>query len=384
MKELQPHELARYSRHILLPGIGVDGQLKLKRARVLIVGAGGLGSPAALYLAAAGVGTLGLADFDRVEEHNLQRQIIHTTDAVGTLKTESAQKRLLELNPEIQVEMHNEGVTPENAVELFRQYDLVVDGSDNFGTRYLNNDAAFFARKPLIYGSIFRFEGQVSVFNPAAGGPCYRCLFPTPPAPGTVPNCAEAGVFGALCGVIGSLQSMEAIKAIVGVGDSLSGKLLVVDALSMEFRKIRIKPDAQCPLCGPRPRIQKIDATEYEVSCEAPPVDSSDDADVPLEIDVHETQRLLLSGGAVMIDVREPFEVAICRIPGTVTIPMRQIPAELETLPRDRHLLIQCHHGGRSMQVTHFLRQQGFRRVSNVGGGIDAWAREIDPAMQRY
>jgi sulfur-carrier protein adenylyltransferase/sulfurtransferase len=382
---LHAKQLARYSRHIRLPEVGVEGQAKLLQARVLVIGAGGLGSPVAFYLAAAGVGTLGIADFDLVEEHNLQRQILHTTAGIGTSKTASARDRLLALTPDLQIELHEDGITAANAEEIFSAYDLIVDGSDNFNTRYLNNDAAFFARRPLIYGSIFRFEGQVSVFHPAAGAPCYRCLFPTPPEPGTVPNCAEAGVFGALCGVIGSMQAMEAIKMILGTGHSLTGKLLVLDALTMDVRRIRVKRDPHCPLCGATPSIIKIDPATYEFTCQNdnPPTPMTEES-CPLEVDIHESRRLLEAGEATLVDVREPFEVDISRIPGSKTIPMGLIPKELKQLPKDSHLLIHCHHGGRSMQVTKYLRQHGFSRVSNVAGGIDAWAQRIDPSMQRY
>lgn len=380
-----PRQIARYSRHILLPEVGMEGQEKLLRARVLVVGAGGLGSPAALYLGAAGVGTLGIADFDRVEEHNLQRQILHDAAAVGQPKAESARQRLLSLNPDLEIELHPEGIQPQNAEQIFSRYDLIVDGSDNFGTRYLNNDAAFFAGKPLVYGSIFRFEGQVSVFDPGRGGPCYRCLFPKPPEPGTVPNCAEAGVFGALCGVIGSMQAMETIKYILGAGEPLRGKLLVVDALTMVARSLSIKADANCPLCGTSPGIRKIEPASYNVSCHADPDnDGMDSEEHPLEIDVAETQRLLKDGDAVLVDVREPFEVAICRIPNSTLIPMAEIPERLGELPQDKRLLVHCHHGGRSLQVTRFLRQRGFPGASNVAGGIDAWASQLDPSMQRY
>lgn len=388
LEKLAPQEIARYSRQIQLPEVGLAGQAKLKAARVLVIGAGGLGSPVSLYLASAGVGTLGIADFDRVEEHNLHRQIIHDAAAVGTPKTESARSRLLALNPALRIELHEEGVTPENSFELFGQYDLIVDGTDNFGARYLNNDTAFFAKKPLVYGSIFRFEGQVSLFHPAGGGPCYRCLFPNPPAPGTVPNCAEAGVLGALCGTVGSLQTMEAIKFLLTAGDSLRGKLLVIDALNAGFRTIRIKKDPACPLCGDSPSIRAIEASAYNHACE---VESNadkklmDDQTFPLEIDIAETKRILEEDPeAVLLDVREPHELEICRIPGSLPIPMGTVPQNLERLPRDKTILVHCHHGGRSRQVTHFLREQGFSRVANVAGGIDAWAEKFDPSMQRY
>lgn len=387
LPELSPEELSRYSRHVLLEEVGVDGQRKLAAARILVVGAGGLGSPAALYLAAAGVGVLGLADLDRVEEHNLQRQIVHDTAAVGQPKVESAARHLAALNPHVQLRLHERGVTPANAVDLFSGYDLIVDGSDNFPTRFLNTDAAFLAKRPLIYGSIFKFEGQVAVFDPAAGGPCYRCLFPEPPPPGSVPNCGEAGVFGALCGVIGSLQAMEAIKYLLGIGESLRGRLLVFDALTVQFRTLNLPRDPQCPLCGDHPRIRRIDPATYEFSCAAPveaPV--SGFTEIPPEVSVEDARRLLAAGtdSAFLLDVREPYEVAICRIDGSRHIAMREVAARIDELPRDRRLLVMCHHGGRSRQVSDFLRTQGFPAVSNVAGGIAAWAERVDPALRRY
>ena len=387
--QLSTAELSRYSRHILLEEVGVEGQRRLAAARVLVIGAGGLGSPAALYLAAAGVGTLGLADFDRVEEHNLQRQIVHDTPSIGAPKLASAVQRRAALNPRGRLRRHDDGVTPANAVALFSDYDLVVDGSDNFPTRYLNNDAAFFARRPLVYGSIFKFEGQVSVFDPAQGGPCYRCLFPEPPPPGSVPNCGEAGVFGALCGVIGSLQAMEAIKCLLGIGETLRGRLLVYDALVQQFRTLNLKRDAQCPLCGPAPRVRGIEAGAYDFSCVGPANQEGGaavPAAVPLEVSVEETRDLLKkrSSPALLLDVREPFELQICRVEGSLDVPMRQIPNKLPELPRDRHILVFCHTGVRSLQVTRYLRTNGFATVSNVQGGIKAWAERIDPSMPRY
>ncbi len=382
---LSPAELTRYSRHILLDPIGVEGQRKLAAARVLVIGAGGLGSPAALYLAAAGVGTLGIADFDRVEPHNLQRQLLHDDAAIGEAKVDSAARRLRATNPFIRVVPHADGVTAANAVELFIGYDVIVDGTDNFGSRYLNNDAAFFARKPLVYGSVFKFEGQVSVFDPAHGGPCYRCLFPEPPAAGSVPGCGEAGVLGALCGVIGSLQALEAIKIITGIGESLCGRLLTYDALAQSFRTLALARDPGCPLCGVTPTIRAINAGHYSaIVC--PPTSAMSDTEFPLEISVTEAKRLLDESpcGVLLIDVREPYEVEIAGIKGAELIPMRQIPEKAHSLPRDEHLLIMCHHGWRSLKVTEYLRAQGYSAVSNIAGGIDAWAEQIDPALRRY
>lgn len=384
---LSPEELARYSRHILLPGIGVEGQTRLARSRVLVVGLGGLGSPAALYLAAAGVGTLGLADLDSVEDHNLQRQVIHDTASIGHLKVTSAARRLAALNPHVRVETHPHGVSAANAIELFAAYDLVVDGTDNFGTRYLNNDAAVLARRPLVYGSLFQFEGQVSVFDPARGAPCYRCLFPAPPPPGSVPNCAEAGVFGALCGVIGSFQAMEAVKILAGIGEPLHGRLLVVDALGAATRTLRLKPDPSCPCCGTHATIRTLDAARYTVSCapdHSAPKPMPAPHGLPDELHPRDAHAALASGGALLLDVREPHELAICRIAGSTDIPMRTLPSRLHDLPRDRAILVLCHHGGRSDRVARFLRQQGFDRVANVTGGIDAWALSVDPSLRRY
>ena len=382
---LSPAELARYSRHILLDELGVAGQQKIAAARVLVIGAGGLGSPAALYLAAAGVGTLGIADFDRVETHNLQRQLLHQDSTVGELKVTSAARRLRSTNPFITVIEHPEGVTAGNALALFAGYDVIIDGTDNFSTRYLNNDAAVLTRRPLVYGSVYRFEGQVSVFDPAQGGPCYRCLFPEPPAAGTVPNCAEAGVLGALCGVIGSLQALEAVKLVTGIGEPLRGRLLTYDALGQNFSTLKIPRDPACRLCGAAPAITTLDPARYDFSCAPAPLLMTPDS-VPLELTVEESHRLLTTAASDthLIDVREPFEFEICAIPGAEPIPMLQIPEHLGDLPREKHLLIHCHHGGRSLRVTEYLRAQGFPRVSNVAGGIEAWAEQIDPTLRRY
>lgn len=388
---LSPAELARYSRHILLPGVGVDGQRKLAAAKALVIGAGGLGSPVALYLAAAGVGTIGIADFDKVELHNLQRQILHETNGVGRPKVESATARLAALNPHVRVVPHPEGITAANALALFSGYDVIVDGTDNFPTRYLNNDAAVLARRPLVYGSIFQFEGQVSVFDPTRGAPCYRCLFPEPPPPGSVPNCGEAGVLGALCGTIGSLQALEALKLILGVGEPLHGRLVVFDALAHRFRTLNVRRDPACPLCGTNPTIRELRAETYAFGCATPteptstaPAAAMNTDSAPLEIDVATARSLLASGDATLIDVREPHEHAICKIRDSRLLPMREVPTALESFPRDRKLLVLCHHGGRSARVTQFLRANGFDRAINVRGGIDAWATEIDTTLQRY
>jgi len=378
--QLSSAEAARYSRHLMLPEVGLEGQERLKAARVLVIGAGGLGSPASLYLAAAGVGTIGLADFDQVEAHNLQRQILHRDEDVGRPKVESGAQTLSGINPNTRIRLHPEGVTASNAIDLFTSYDLVVDGSDNFPTRYLNTDAAHLTGRPLVYGSLYRFEGQVSLFDTNAGGPCYRCLFPEPPEPGTVPNCAESGILGALCGVVGSLQALEAIKAIVGIGQSLKGTLLVIDALEMRIQRLRILPDRDCPLCSNAPAIKEIRPDRYE------PISGGESNEpLPAEmepIDVY--QRLKTNPQAVVIDVREPYEIAICKVENAIHVPMRQIPGAIDTLPRDRQIFVLCHHGHRSLRVMQFLNDQGFAKVSNIRGGIDAWARTVDSNMNRY
>jgi molybdopterin/thiamine biosynthesis adenylyltransferase/rhodanese-related sulfurtransferase len=389
---LSPAELARYSRHILLGEIGVEGQRKLAAARVLVIGAGGLGSPAALYLAAAGVGTLGIADFDRVAAHNLQRQLLHDDASIGEAKVTSAARRLRSTNPFIQVIEHPEGVTVENASALFAGYDVILDGTDNFSSRYLNNDAAFFAGKPLVYGSVFKFEAQVAVFDSAQGAPCYRCLFPEPPAAGSVPGCGEAGVLGALCGVVGSLQALETIKLITGIGQPLRGRLLTYDSLAQTFQTLTLPRDPHCPLCGTAPAIRALLAETYAPVCASAPDSTSPslttmpDQDYPLEISVTEAKRLLDESpcSAMLIDVREPYEVEIAHVKGAELIPMRQIPEQAHSLPRDEQLLIMCHHGGRSLKVTEYLRAQGYTAVTNIAGGIDAWAEHIDPTLRRY
>jgi molybdopterin/thiamine biosynthesis adenylyltransferase/rhodanese-related sulfurtransferase len=388
LPDLSPAELTRYSRHLMLGQIGLEGQRRLAAARILVVGAGGLGSPAALYLAAAGVGTLGIADFDRVEEHNLQRQLLHDNASVGRPKVDSAADRLRATNPFIRIVVHPEGVTVANAVELFAGYDVIVDGTDNFSSRYLNNDAACRAGKPLVYGSVFKFDGQVSVFDPAGGGPCYRCLFPEAPAPGSVPGCGEAGVLGALCGVVGSLQALEAIKLVTGIGSPLRGRLLVYNALDQSFQTLAMPRAPRCEACGPGAARGPLDPARYAAACAPtePAATEEPAGEYPLEIDVRTAHALRQArpDATAIVDVREPFELAICRLPEAEAIPMRQIPAHLGDLPTDKHLLILCHHGSRSLRVTEFLRDQGFTAVTNIAGGIDAWAEEIDPALARY
>ncbi len=387
-RELSSDECLRYSRHIRLSEVGMDGQARLREARVLVVGMGGLGSPAALYLAAAGVGTLGLADFDAVELHNLQRQVLHGEGDVGRPKLESAARRIRELDSGVAIEEHGEGITVANAADCFGRYDIIVDGTDNFSTRYLNNDAAFFVRKPLVYGSIFQFEGQVSVFDPASGTPCYRCLFPQMPPPGSVPNCEEAGVFGALPGVIGSLQALETLKLLLGIGEPLCGRLLSHDGLRQRFHTLRIKPDPTCPLCGNKPSILDLREENYRFDCAVPAPESGDGAtEAPMEIDIAEARQRMGgpdSARPVLIDVREPWEAQICSIPESILLPLQSLPERLDRLPGDRPLLVYCHHGMRSLKAAQFLRKKGFARAMSLSGGIEAWAREVDPSMPRY
>jgi adenylyltransferase/sulfurtransferase len=381
---LTPAELARYSRQILLEEIGVAGQQRIAAAKVLVVGAGGLGSPAALYLAAAGVGTLGIADLDRVELHNLQRQLLHDSSTIGEDKVESAIRRLAQINPHVKLISHREGITEENAVQIFRGYDVIVDGTDNFSARYLNNQAAFTTRKPLVFASVFKFEGQITVFDPAHGGPCYRCLFPEPPEPGSVPGCGEAGVLGAVCGVIGSLQALEAIKLVSGAGEPLIGRLLTYNALTQRFDQLVLPRNPECPLCGQAHQAagaQAAAAATQPVSMETVMNDTW-----PHEASVADAAQWLANPqkAPLLLDVREPWEVDICRIAGAEVVPMRQIPERAPALPKDRHILVLCHHGARSRRVTDYLRANGFPAVTNIAGGINAWAEQIDPTMQRY
>jgi len=374
-RQLSNEERIRYSRHLTMPEVGIDGQRRLKAAHVLCIGAGGLGSPAALYLAAAGVGTIGIVDFDDVDLSNLQRQILHGTKDIGRSKLESARDRLRDANPNIEVELHECRFSSENASELVARYDLVVDGSDNFPTRYLSNDVCVFARRPNIYGSIFRFDGQSTVFAPHLGGPCYRCLFPEPPAPGTIPNCAEAGVLGVLPGIIGMVQAIEAIKLILRVGEPLIGRLLHFEALKMKFRELKLRRDPQCPVCGDAPTITA--PVDYEQFCGIA-------ADVPA-ISVHDLKRKRDAREAIqLIDVREPFEFEIARIDGAKLIPLGQLANRLHELKQNGQTVVHCHTGMRSAQAVQMLRQSGFTNVYNLEGGIDAWANEIDPAVQKY
>ena len=375
--ELSPNEIQRYSRHLIMPEVTIAGQRRLKAARVLCIGAGGLGSPSTLYLAAAGVGTIGLIDNDTVDLSNLQRQILHGTKDVGRPKLESARDRLRDANPNVEVILHDDRFRSENAMKIVGDYDIVVDGSDNFPTRYLSNDVCVWSRKPNIYGSVFRFDGQTTVFAPHLDGPCYRCLFPEPPAPGSVPNCAEAGVLGVLPGIIGVLQALEAIKLIIKVGEPLVGRLLFFDALKMKFREFNLRRDPQCPVCGPNPTITA--PIDYEQFCGHTPALQQ----VP-SISVRELKRKMDAREKFsLIDVREPFEYDIARIAGARLIPLGEIAARIDEI-ENGEVIVHCHSGARSAQAVQLLRERGLTNVYNLAGGIDAWSEEIDPAVPRY
>ena len=378
-QSLSHAEVLRYSRHLLLPEVGIAGQRKLKAARVLTIGAGGLGSPLSLYLAAAGVGTIGIVDFDLVDLTNLQRQIVHGTSTLGRPKLESAAARLSDVNPNVHIEKHETRLTAENALDIFRDYDIVVDGSDNFPTRYLVNDACVLLGKPNVYGSIFRFEGQASLFY-AAEGPCYRCIYSEPPPPGLVPSCAEGGVLGVLPGIIGSIQALETIKWIIGAGDSLLGRLLLFDALKLRFRELQLRKDPACPICGPNPSIREL--IDYEAFCG---IGAEPEYEGP-EISAEDLRREMADKGSdlVLIDVREPHEWEIAHIEGARLIPLGQLPERLAELDGHSEIVTHCHHGARSMKALAILKGAGFNRVRSLAGGIDAWADRIEVGMPRY
>jgi adenylyltransferase/sulfurtransferase len=384
LEDFSQEELQRYSRHLTLPEVGVDGQRRLKAARVLCVGAGGLGSPAALYLAAAGVGTLGLVDFDTVDVTNLQRQILYSTADVGRPKLEAAAERLTGLNPDLNVVSHETRLTSANALDLFRQYDVIVDGADNFPTRYLVNDACVLTGKPNAYGSIYRFEGQASVFA-TPDGPCYRCLYPEPPPPGLVPSCAEGGVLGVLPGIVGTIQATEAIKLVLGIGQTLAGRLLLFDALTMEFRTVKTRRDPACPVCGTRPTVTAL--IDYEQFCGIPKPGTAV-LSPDLETTVGELKARVDAGDDVWIlDVREPHEFNICRIPGSTLIPLGDLPKRLGEIPQGPDapdIVVHCKMGGRSAKATVLLRDRGITRVKNLKGGILEWIAKIDPSQPKY
>jgi len=378
LPDLSHAELVRYARHLALPDVGPEGQRRLKAARVLLVGVGGLGSPAAMYLAAAGVGTLGLVDFDVVDETNLQRQIIHGTSGVGTSKIDSAAARLKDINPNVTTAKYETRLTSQNAREIIRDFDMVVDGSDNFPTRYLVNDACVLEGKTNIYGSIFRFEGQASVFA-APGGPCYRCLFREPPPPGLVPSCAEGGVLGVLPGIIGTIQALEAIKLVLGTGDTLVGRLILFDAMKLSFRELKLQRDPECSVCGDDRSVR--DLIDYQEFCGVGGAGAAGD----MEISARALAEALESkSDCQLVDVREPYEWAICRIEGSVLLPLGQLPARLSELDGHKEIITVCHHGVRSLVGLEILRAAGFSRVRSLRGGVDAWAREVDPDMAVY
>src|SRR5215471_16602634 len=370
-------EQLRYSRHMIMPEVGAEGQKRLNEARVLCIGAGGLGSPATLYLAAAGIGKLGLVDFDDVDLSNLQRQILHGTKDVGRKKLDSARDRLRDVNPNIDIQLHETRFTSANAMEIVSNYDVVVDGSDNFPTRYLSNDVCVFAKKPNVYGSVFRFDGQTTVFAPHLGGPCYRCLFPEPPPPGSVPNCAQAGVLGVLPGIVGTIQANEAIKLILGVGEPLVGRLLYFDALKMKFREFNLRRDPACPVCGESPTIKEpIDYEQFCGVAMADAIPTISVAELKQKLDAHENFQL--------VDVREPIEYEMANIDSAKLIPLGELPDRINELDRERLTIVHCHSGQRSAQAVRLMQEAGFANVFNLEGGIARWSDEIDSDVPQY
>ena len=380
--ELNNDEIRRYSRHLILPEVGLAGQKKIKAASVLCIGAGGLGSPIAMYLAAAGIGKIGIVDFDTVDFSNLQRQILHTDADVGRSKAESAKETIRGINPHCEVVIHNTRISSENALDLIRPYDIVVDGTDNFPTRYLTNDACVLLKKPNVYGSIFRFEGQASVFAPHLGGPCYRCLYPEPPPPGMVPSCAEGGVLGVLPGIIGCIQATEILKLAIGKGNLLVGRLLLFNALDMKFRELKLRRDPACPVCGDHPTIKEL--IDYEVFCGIEPTKVENGN--PDEVTVQEMKRALDDPklGIKVIDIREPFEYEIAHIEGVPLLPMSELQNRFTELDPNTQYYLHCKVGSRSLSALSFLREQGFKYVKSVKGGINAWSDEIDRNVPRY
>jgi molybdopterin/thiamine biosynthesis adenylyltransferase/rhodanese-related sulfurtransferase len=381
--ELSNEEISRYSRHLILPEVGMAGQKKLKATSVLCIGTGGLGSPVSMYLAAAGIGKIGIVDFDVVDFSNLQRQIAHGTDDVGRPKVESGRETLNKINPEVEVEVYDTAIKSDNAMEIIAPYDIVVDGTDNFPTRYLTNDACVLLKKPNVYGSIFRFEGQASVFAPVLGGPCYRCLYPEPPPPGMVPSCAEGGVLGVLPGIIGCIQATEILKIALGKGSLLVNRLLLYDALDMKFRELKLRRDPECPICGDHPTITEL--IDYEEFCGIGIEPEVSEAH-PDEVSVQDMKQAMDDGGSgvAVLDVREHDEAEIAKIDGVPIIPLSELPARFTELDPNQHLYIHCKMGGRSLKAVEFLKQQGFKYCKSVAGGINAWAEEIDPSVPRY
>jgi sulfur-carrier protein adenylyltransferase/sulfurtransferase len=382
LPELSRDEILRYSRHLLIPEVGLDGQRKLKNSSALIIGTGGLGSPVSLYLAAAGIGRIGLVDYDVVDSSNLQRQVIHGTSTVGQLKVESARAKLLDLNPEIQIDVYNEPYTSENALRIAKDYDIILDGTDNFPTRYLTNDVAVFLGKPNVYASIYRFDGQVSVFY-AKEGPCYRCLFPEPPPPGLVPSCAEGGVLGVLPGTIGTIQATEALKVLLGIGEPLIGKLLLYNALDMSFDFVKLKKNPNCRVCGPNADIKEL--IDYEAFCGVPSHDHEEgSAGANWDITVQELAERVKTNHLKLVDVREPHELEISRLPNATNIPLGQLAARLSELDSAEDMVLFCKSGARSTRALELLTSAGFKKVKNLKGGINAWAREVDTSLPIY
>ncbi|MCC6260922.1 MAG: molybdopterin-synthase adenylyltransferase MoeB [Anaerolineales bacterium] len=382
LPELSREEILRYSRHLLIPEVGLEGQRKLKNSSALIVGTGGLGSPTLLYLAAAGVGRLGLVDYDVVDSSNLQRQVIHGTASVGKLKVESAKAKLMDLNPDIQIDVYNEPYTSENALRIAADYDIILDGTDNFPTRYLTNDVAVFLGKPNVYASIFRFEGQVSVFY-AKEGPCYRCLFPEPPPPGLVPSCAEGGVLGVLPGTIGTFQATEALKVLLGIGEPLIGRLLLYNALDMTFDFVKLKKNPNCRVCGPNADIKQL--VDYEEFCGVPSHDHEEsDAISSFDVTAVELAERVKHDQLKLLDVREPHELEISKLPNAINIPLGQLAGRLSELDSAEDMVVFCKGGTRSMRALELLSSAGFKKVKNLKGGINAWAKEVDTNLPVY
>jgi adenylyltransferase/sulfurtransferase len=383
LPELSHEEILRYSRHLLIPEVGLEGQRKLKASSILVIGTGGLGSPVALYLAAAGVGRIGLVDFDVVDTSNLQRQVIHGVSTVGKLKVESARAKLLDLNPDIQIDIYNEPFTSENAIRIAKDYDVIIDGTDNFQTRYLTNDVCVFLGKPNVYGSIFRFDGQVSVFD-ARQGPCYRCLFPEPPPPGLVPSCAEGGVLGVLPGTIGTLQATEALKLLLGIGDPMIGRLLLYNALDMSFDFVKLKKNPKCRVCGPDADIKEL--IDYDEFCGVPGHDHADEGSAGAGWDITATELAERSRSAklVLLDVREPHELEISALPNAVNIPLGQLAGRLTELDSAEDMVVFCKGGTRSARALELLVSAGFKKVKNLKGGINAWAKDVDESLPIY